>query len=61
VQDQRVIHAARIARVFKQDPVALLRDGGDEFEMLVRIAATQIVEEDKRKEADAERAASRRK
>lgn len=56
-----MIHAARIARVFKQDPVALLRDGGDEFEMLVRIAATQIVEEDKRKEADAERAASRRK
>jgi hypothetical protein len=47
--------------VFKLDPVALLRDdGGDEFLMLVRIAAVMVVQEDKRREAEAEKAAMRR-
>jgi predicted signal transduction protein with EAL and GGDEF domain len=58
--DQRIIQVARVARIFKQDPVALLRDGGDEFETLVRIAASEVVMDDKKKEAEAERAAARR-
>lgn len=58
--DQRLIQVARIAREFRQDPVALLRDGGDEFETLVRLAAAQVVLDDKKKEAEAERAAARR-
>lgn len=58
---QSIIQAARVARVFKLDPVALLRDdGGDEFLMLVRIAAAMVVQEDKRREAEAEKAAMRR-
>lgn len=40
--------------------MALLRDGGDEFVTLVRIAAAQVVHEDKRKEAEAERKAVKR-
>jgi len=60
-KDQGIIQAARVARVFKLDPVALLKDdGGDEFLMLVRIAAAMVVQEDKRKEAEAEKAAMRR-
>jgi hypothetical protein len=51
---------ARVARIFKLDPVALLRDGGDEFLTLVRVAAAQVVERDKAKEAEAERRASRK-
>lgn len=51
---------ARIAREFRLDPVALLRDDGDEFLTLIRIAATQVVLDDKKKEAEAERAAARR-
>jgi hypothetical protein len=58
--DQHIIQVARIAREFGLDPVALLRDNGDEFETLVRIAATQVVLDDKKKEAEAERAAARR-
>lgn len=38
----------------------MLRDDGDEFVMLVRIAAAQVVHEDKRKEAEAERKAAKR-
>jgi hypothetical protein len=60
-KEQSIIQAARVARVFKLDPVALLRDdGGDEFLMLVRIAAAMVVHDDKRREAEAEKAASRR-
>lgn len=60
-EDHSIKQAARVARVFKLDPVALLRDdGGDEFLMLVRIAAAMVVQEDKRKEAEAEKAAMRR-
>jgi len=59
-RDQRLISAARIAREFSQDPVALLRDDGDEFVTLIRIAAAQVVQEDKKKEAEAERKAMNR-
>lgn len=60
-KDASIIQAARVARVFKLDPVALLRDeGGDEFLMHVRIAAAMVVQEDKRREAEAEKAAMRR-
>lgn len=59
-RDERLITAARIAREFGQDPVALLRDDGDEFVTLVRIAAAQIVHEDKKREAEAERKAMKR-
>lgn len=52
--------AARIAREFKLDPVALLRDEGDEFLMHVRIAAWMTVQDDKKKEAEAEKSAARR-
>lgn len=58
--DERLVTAARIAREFRQDPVAMLRDDGDEFVMLVRIAAAQVVHEDRRKEAEAERKAAKR-
>lgn len=58
--DQRLIQVARVARLFKQDPVALLMDSGDEFKTLVRLAASHVVMDDKKKEADAERAASRK-
>lgn len=58
--DQRVIQIARVARTFRLDPVALLRDEGDEFLTLVRIAATMVVDDDKRKEAEAEKAAARK-
>lgn len=60
-KDPRVVHAAKIAREFKQDPVAMLQDDGDELLMLIRIAAYENVMEDKRKEAEAERAAARKK
>jgi hypothetical protein len=60
-KDPSIIQAARVSRVFKLDPVALLKDdGGDEFLMLVRIAAAMVVHEDKRREAEAEKAAMRR-
>lgn len=54
--DQRLIQAARIANVFGLDPVALLRDGGDEFLALVRIAAAQVVEADRKREEEAAQA-----
>lgn len=47
------MQAARVAREFKLDPVALLSDGGDEFPMMVRIAAARVVARDKRAEAEA--------
>ena len=53
--------AARIARVFHLDPVALLDDDGDEFLTLVRIAAVEVVNGDRAKEAEAERRAAKKK
>ncbi|HZA73391.1 MAG TPA: hypothetical protein VE476_10830 [Propionibacteriaceae bacterium] len=50
-----------MARVFCLDPVALLIDHEDEFPMLVRIAAVQVVNRDKQKEAEAQRSAIKRK
>lgn len=50
-----------MARVFHLDPVALLKDDGDDFAMLVRIAAVQVVNRDKQKEAEAQRSAMKRK
>lgn len=32
-----------VARLFRQDPAALLDDGGDEWPMLVRVAAARYV------------------
>jgi hypothetical protein len=59
--DARVEQAARVARVFHLDPVVLLTDDEDEFPMLVRIAAVQVVQRDKQKEAEAERRAAKKK
>lgn len=53
--------AARVARVFHLDPVALLDDNGDDFPMLVRIAAVMVVNRDKKAEAEAEARAAKRK
>lgn len=53
--------AARVARVFHLDPVALLDDHGDDFPMMVRIAAVMVVNRDRQKEAEAEARAARRK
>jgi hypothetical protein len=39
---------ARIAKTFGQDPVALLRDGGDDLATLVRAATYQVVQEDEK-------------
>lgn len=60
-RDARVEQAARVARVFHLDPVALLTDNEDEFPMMVRIAAVMVVNRDKQKEAEAERRAAKRK
>jgi hypothetical protein len=43
---------ARIAKTFGQDPVALLRDGGDDLIGLVRAAAYQVVQADEKAAAD---------
>lgn len=43
-----MIAAARIAKVFGQDPVAMVRDGGDPLVNLVRAAAYQVVAADER-------------
>lgn len=45
--------AARLGKVFGQDPVALLRDGGDSLVGLVRAAAYMVVQADE-KAAEAE-------
>lgn len=47
--------------MFHLDPVGLLDDGDDEFPMLVRIAAVQVVNRDRQREAEAERTAAKRK
>lgn len=47
-----MIAAARIGKVFGQDPVALLRDGGDELVALVRAAAYRVVQADEKAAAD---------
>lgn len=52
-RDQRLIQAARIANTFGLDPVTLLRDDGDEFLTLVRIAAAQVVDADRKREEEA--------
>lgn len=52
--------AARVGEIFGQDPVALLQDGGDDFLMLVRIAAAQVVERDRKAKAEAEARAAKR-
>lgn len=44
-----------MANRFHLDPVALLRDGGDEWEMLVRIACCQIIAEEERRDAEEQR------
>jgi hypothetical protein len=59
-EDSRLKWAARVAREFNLDPVALLRDEGDEFLTHVRIAAWMVVQEDKRKEGEAEKSAARK-
>lgn len=38
-----VQEAAMVARLFRQDPAALLDDGGDEWPMLIRVAAARYV------------------
>jgi hypothetical protein len=51
-----VQEAALVARLFRQDPAALLDDGGDEWPMLVRVAAARYVarcEEQESKRAQA--------
>jgi hypothetical protein len=48
-----VIAGARIAKTFGQDPVAMIRDGGDPLVSLVRAAAYQVVQADE-KAAEAE-------
>jgi len=43
-----------VARMFRQDPAAMLDDDGDEWRMLVRVAAARYVA--RCEEADAKRA-----
>jgi hypothetical protein len=38
-----VQEAAAVARIFRVDPVSLLADDGDEWPMLVRVAAARYV------------------
>lgn len=56
-----VIHAARVAKMFQIDPVAVLRDGGDELVNMVRTAAAMVVSRDEEKEAEKARSQSRRR
>lgn len=52
---------ARIAKTFGQDPVALLRDGGDDLVNLMRAAAYQVIQADeKAAEAEAKKQQRRR-
>lgn len=46
-----VQEAGMVARLFHQDPVALLDDGGDEWPMLVRVAAARYVARVEEREA----------
>ena len=50
--DAELMQVARVAKTFSLDPVALLRDRGDDFLMLVRVAAAQVVERDEKKAND---------
>lgn len=50
--DERIKQVARVANRFHLDPVDLLRDDGDEWEMTVRIACADIIAEDERREAE---------
>jgi hypothetical protein len=56
-----VIMAARIAKTFSLDPVAVLDDGGDELLNLVRSAATMVVQRDEEKQADEAKSKARRR
>lgn len=49
-QDPGVQMAARVGYLFKIDPAQILSDGGDPLINQVRIAAANVVAEDKRKE-----------
>lgn len=44
--------AARVAKVFSQDPVAMLDDGGDDFITHVRLAAVKVVQRDEAKQQE---------
>ena len=55
-----MVQIARIAHTFSQDPVALLRDDGDEFVTLLRIAAAQVIERDEKAQAAEMKANQRR-
>lgn len=46
-----VQEAAMVARLFRQDPAVLLDDGGDEWPMLVRVAAARYVARQEEKES----------
>ncbi len=50
--------AARVGKVFAIDPVSILNNQGDSFVTLVRIAAAQVVNEDERKSAEAQKSKS---
>lgn len=41
-----MVVAARLAKVFGQDPVEMIKDGGDPLVSLVRAAAYQVVQAD---------------
>lgn len=58
-EDSSVIMAARVGKMFQLDPIAILDDGGDDLINAVRLAAAQIVQDDEKKQADQQRAASR--
>ena len=59
--DPMVIMAARIGRVFRLDPIAILDDGGDELLNLVRTAATLVVARDEEKQAEQAKVQARRR
>jgi hypothetical protein len=51
--------AARVAKCFGLDPVAVLDDSGDDLLNAVRMAAVKVIREDERKEAEQRKAGSR--
>ena len=55
-----VQEAAIVARVFRVDPAGLLDDGGDEWPMLVRLAAARFVMRQEQKAAQEAQAKVRR-
>ncbi len=46
-----IMNIARVAQAFGQDPVTLLRDGGDPFLTDVRIACLAVVSRDEEERA----------